>query len=125
MQKNIQLDKLAPHGEITAQIENGVLTFTPKIKVNDYLDPCAPSLILPVKPKLPFQIDLSLNIDVVGLRVIVGKGLIPFTAGWNGRDIVNPVEGGPKSWKTKMFDAAFDLNKNVDISITYMTVLKR
>jgi len=119
MQKKIPLEDLIPHGDVSAQVEDGVLKFTPKIRAANYFDARAPSLILSEKVKLPFRMDVSLNLDVVGFRVIVGSGLIPFTAGWNGRAIENLVDGGPKSWKVKMFDAAFELNKDVAISITY------
>ena len=119
MIKDIPLKSLIPHGKITTKLKVDALEFTPKIRSSNFVDSRTPGLILPEKAKLPFRLDLSVKLDDMGFRVIVGKGLIPFTAGWNFRGIENIVDEGPKSWKIRTFDASLELNKTTDISITY------
>ena len=120
MRQKISLKALIPHGKVDAKFNGDALEFSPKVMVNDYLDPRAPGLILPGKFKLPFSIDLTVNMDAVGLRLAIGNGIIPFTAGWNGRAIIDLVCGVPKTYSgMKMFDASFELNKDTDISVTY------
>jgi len=59
MQKRILLKDLIPHGDVGAQIEDGVLKFTSKIRVGNYLDARASGLMLPEKVKLLFRMDVS------------------------------------------------------------------
>ena len=93
---------------------------TAGIKVGDFLHPETPALILPDRYIMPFRIDLTVNLDAVGLYLIVGRGIIPFKAGWQGRAIIDLVDGIPKPYTNmKMFDASFPLNEDTEISILY------
>jgi len=117
---HIPLKTLIPHGKIATTFYDDGLELSSQVKVGDFLDPRVPCLILPKRYKLPFRVDLRLKIDADGLHLLVGKGHIPFTCGWNGRAIIDIIEGIPKKWtKMKTFDATFELNRYTDISIIY------
>ena len=122
LKHNIELSRFLPKGQVTCKNKDNMLTMTTDhaiptqrfdaehLSINSYI-------YHPDKFKLPLRIDMTVKIDAPGFYILLGKGHINFGTLWSDNrrmdDIASPAR------KTMFYHNALEMNKFVDISISY------
>jgi len=125
---NIPLQSFVAHGKVHVNTAGGVLC----LNTNTALDtnfhrndrPIRHYAHIPQRFKIPFRIDITVQLDSPAFYFIIGDGHIGFATGLDNRPITDvlgmaKMRGENKPGSQVYFDNEIPLNEYVDISITY------
>jgi hypothetical protein len=119
----VPLDSFLTHGQVRSQLENDALKITTDASINTRFQvsdtPIQSYAFLPDKVKLPFSIDMTVQIDSPALYLIVGKGHIGFGTGMMDNRRITDILGGDYKPNSHVFENDIPIGRLVDLSVVY------
>ncbi len=117
---NIDLTQITPHGQTALAVKDGILNMT--VNHSNPLNHCKPGIRclhyaeIPGLFRLPFRIDIAVNIDVPALYIMPGEGHVNFGVHFDNRRLDDICE--PQN-KINHFDSHIIFNEYNEVSLIY------